>query len=140
MTAADPGSRVAAPHSRFWLVNLVVIAALGVASWWLWTTNNWQSVWPSPAAGVRVAAVPEVAGPLPVPSVAEAYLMRGRALFDGGRLRDALTEFDRVPAGDPLRAEADAMRARIQNELLALAETATGAPRPSPDSRSRQPE
>ena len=30
--------------------------------------------------------------------------MRGRALFEGGRLRDALTEFDRVPAGDPLRA------------------------------------
>ena len=68
--------------------------------------------------------------------------MRGRALFDGGHLRDALTEFDRVPAGDPLRADADAMRARIQNELLALAlaETATGAPRPSPEPRGQQPE
>ena len=123
-------------------MNLVVIAVLGVASWWLWTTNNWQNLWPSPAASVHIAAIPEVTGPLPVPSVAEAYLMRGRALFDGGRLRDALTEFDRVPAGDPLRADADAMRARIQNELLALAlaETATGAPRPSPAPRGQQPE
>ena len=39
-----------------------------------------------------------------------------------------------MPAGDPLRAAADDMRAHIQSELLALAltETTTGAPRPSP--------
>ena len=141
-TAVDTGSPVIEPHSRFWTVNLVVIAVLGVASWWLWTTNSWQNLWPSPAAGVHIAAIPEITGPLPVPSVAEAYLMRGRALFDGGRLRDALTEFDRVPAGDPLRVDADAMRARIQNELLALAlaETATGAPRPSPEPQGQRPE
>ena len=141
-TAVDTGSPVIEPHSRFWTVNLVVIAVLGVASWWLWTTNSWQNLWPSPVAGVHIAAIPEITGPLPVPSVAEAYLMRGRALFDGGHLRDALTEFDRVPAGDPLRVDADAMRARIQNELLALAlaETATGAPRPSPEPRGQQPE
>jgi tetratricopeptide (TPR) repeat protein len=139
--ATVTGSRAGNP-SRFWSVNLLVIAVLGVATWWLWTTNSWQNLWPSPAAGVRIAAIPEVAGPLPVPSVAEAYLTRGRALFDGGRLRDALAEFDRVPAGDPLRADADAMRARIQNELLALAlaETATGAVRPSPEPREQQPE
>jgi len=139
--APAAGSRAGAP-SRFWSVNLLVIVVLGLATWWLWTTNSWQNLWPSPAAGVRIAAIPEVAEPLPVPSVAEAYLMRGRALFDGGRLRDALAEFDRVPTGDPLRGDADAMRARIQNELLALAlaETATGAPRPSPEPRGQQPE
>lgn len=142
ITPVGAGSRTTAAPSRFWTVNLVVIAVLGAASWWLWTTNSWQNLWPSPAASVHIAAIPEVTGPLPVPSVAEAYLTRGRALFDGGRLRDALSEFDRVPAGDPLRADADAMRARIQNELLALAlaETATGAPRPSPEPRGQQPE
>ena len=138
----DAGSRVAADPFRFWTLNFVIVVALGLASWWLWTTNSWQNLWPSPADGLHIAAIPAVTGPLPVPSVAEAYLMRGQALFDGGRLRDALDEFDRVPAGDPLRADADAMRARIQNELLglALAETATGAPRPSPEPRGQQPE
>jgi hypothetical protein len=142
VTAVDTGSLVGPAHSRFWTVNLIVIAVLGSASWWLWTTNSWQNLWPSPAADVHIAAIPEITGALPVPSVAEAYLMRGRALFDGGHLRDALSEFDRVPAGDPLRADADAMRARIQNELLALAlaETATGAPRPSSEPRGQQPE
>ena len=67
-----PVSTVAKPHSRFWTVNLVVIAALGAASWWLWTTNSWQNLWPSPAAGVHIAAIPEITGALPVPSVAEA--------------------------------------------------------------------
>ena len=66
----------------------------------------------------------------PVPTAAEAYLRRGRDLFDSGRLRDALAEYDRVPAGDPLRVSADEMRAHIQRELLslALAETSSAAP------------
>jgi tetratricopeptide (TPR) repeat protein len=123
----------------FWTVNVGIVAGLVLATWWVWTTNSWQNLWPSPAAGVRIAAIPDTAGHLPVPTVAEAYLSRGRALFESGRLRDALTEFDRVPAGNPLRGEADAMRARIQRELLALAlaETATGAPRPSQEPREQ---
>ena len=142
VVTADTGARAGEAHSRFWTVNLVVTVILVVTSWWLWTTNSWQNLWPSPAASAHIAPIPETTGPLPVPSVAEAYLMRGRTLFDGGHLRDALIEFDRVPAGDPLRVDADAMRARIQNELLALAlaETATGAPRPSPETRGQQPE
>jgi Tfp pilus assembly protein PilF len=74
-----------------------------------------------------------------VPTAAEAYIRRGHELFDSGRLRDALTEFDRVPAADPLRISADEMRAHIQRELLALALAETNAaaasstPEPQPE-------
>ena len=97
------------------------LVILGAASWWLWTSSSWQALWPAQAAAARMSAIPEVNTPLPVPTAAEAYLRRGRDLFDSGRLRDALAEYDRVPAGDPLRVSADEMRAHIQRELLSLA-------------------
>ena len=109
------------PAARFWALNFAILLVMAAASWWLWTTSNWQTLWPSQSAAARMAAIPEVNGPLPTPSVAEAYLRRGQELFESGRLRDALIEFDRVPMGDPLRASADEMRAHIQRELLALA-------------------
>lgn len=115
--------------SRLWMLSLVVAIALGGASWWMGTTDAWPDLLPSPAMA-KLSAIPETAGPNPVPTVAEAYLRRGRALFENGRLRDALLEFDRVPMGDPLRTEADDMRARIQRELLALALIDTPGPVP----------
>jgi len=119
--------------ATFWTMNLVFLAVLAAASWWLWTTSGWQAILPVRASATRIATIPEVNAPLPVPSVSEAYMRRGQNLFESGRLRDALAEFDRVPAGDPLRASADDMRARIQRELLALAlaDTATAAPAPA---------
>jgi hypothetical protein len=132
------GRRPPLSPARFWAINLTLLAVLAGASWWLWTTSSWQSLWPARAAAVRMATIPEVNAPLPVPSVSEAYMRRGQSLFEGGRLRDALAEFDRVPAGDPLRSSADEMRAHIQRELLALAlaDTATGASVPGvPGSR-----
>jgi tetratricopeptide (TPR) repeat protein len=116
--------------SRLWMLSLVVALALGGASWWMGTTDAWPDLLSSPAMAT-LSAIPETAGPNPVPTVAEAYLRRGRALFESGRLRDALLEFDRVPMGDPLRADADEMRARIQRELLALALIDTPGPVPA---------
>ena len=118
------------PWLRFWTFTFVTVGALGVASWWTWTTSGWSDVWPRRPQTAPVAAFPDTIGPLPVPSVSEVYLARGQELFEHGRLMDALAQFDRVPAGDPLRARADEMRARAQRELLALAlaETSTAAP------------
>jgi hypothetical protein len=48
-------------------------------------------------------------------------IVRARSLQGQGRLREALGALDRVQRGDPLRAEADRMRADIQRELLAAA-------------------
>jgi hypothetical protein len=58
---------------------------------------------------------------LPIPAANESVLARSRSLIATGRLRDALDQLDRIPIGDPLHADADALRARIQRELLALA-------------------
>lgn len=107
--------------TRFWGLILVLLAVLSAASWWIWTTNSWQTLLPAQDGAARMTTIPEVNAPLPVPSVSEAYMRRGQQLFESGKLRDALEEFNRVPAGDPLRATADEMRAHIQRELLALA-------------------
>ena len=50
--------------------------------------------------------------PLPVPSASEVSLARARAWSASGRLRDALTALDAIRPGDPLRAQADELRAR----------------------------
>jgi tetratricopeptide (TPR) repeat protein len=121
----------AMPAARFWTLTGIALAVLAASSWWLWTSSSWQALWPAQAAAARMSAIPEVNAPLPVPTVAEAYLRRGHELFESGRLRDALREFDRVPAGDPLRASADEMRAHIQRELLALALADSAATRAS---------
>ena len=72
---------------------------------------------------------------VPVPTAAEVALMRGEALFARGRLHEALVALDAVPAGDPLRARADAITAAIQKQLLA---TSRGD-RPATESATRRP-
>jgi hypothetical protein len=135
--SARPG---AMSPARFWTLTGTALSVLLVASWWLWTSSSWQALWPARAVATRMAAIPEVNAPLPVPSVAEAYMRRGQDLFESGRLRDALAEFDRVPTGDPLRASADEMRAHIQRELLAFALTDTTVAAQAPASPEPPPE
>lgn len=136
--AAVPVTATRSSPARFWGLTLVLMVGLGAASWWIWNTAGWPALWPAQAAAARMAAIPEVNAPLPVPSAAEAYMRRAQHLFETGKLRDALAEFDRVPAGDPLRASADDMRAHIQRELLALA-LADSAPTSAAPSRPAAP-
>ncbi|MDH4063503.1 MAG: hypothetical protein OEW19_03825 [Acidobacteriota bacterium] len=131
---ADVSGRPRPTWSRFWALTVAIVGVLGLASWWTWTTKGWSDLWPRSTVAAPAAAVPDTIGPLPVPSVSEAYLNRGQALFESGRLSDALAQLDRVGAADPLRATADEMRARIQRELLGLAltESSTTPPAVSP--------
>lgn len=124
---------------RFWALTVGALAVTGAIGWWAWTTDSVQAVWPSPAA-VPVVAFPDAADPLPAPLASERYLRRGEELFETGRLHDALIELSRVPTGDPLRARADAVRARIQRELLALAlaDTTAHAASPMDSGQSRE--
>jgi tetratricopeptide (TPR) repeat protein len=71
-----------------------------------------------PARPDRLADRP-AAGPWPVPSTAEVALIRARTLLDRGRLAEALQTLDRVGADSAARVDADALRIRIQDLLLA---------------------
>jgi hypothetical protein len=108
-----------------WLAALLLAAAavgtFGVGVWG-WTVPE-PSTWPLFAAASRQPRVvmPLAQGPLPIAAANETYLTRARAQFARGRVRDALHELDRIPVGDPLRADADRLRAEVQRQLLSVA-------------------
>jgi hypothetical protein len=54
-------------------------------------------------------------------------LARARSLYADGHLRDALRALARIDAADPMRPEADRLRADVQRALLAAA---TGSQQP----------
>ena len=100
---------------------LLLVLAIGLAIGVL-LMNAWSSgVLPWGPAPATPTAVRTVLEPLPVPSPSEVSLARARAWSGSGRLRDALAALDAIRPGDPLRAEADELRAQIQQQLLAAA-------------------
>lgn len=113
------GSRAA-----FWLVPLALVA-IGIAATLALSPQSQRSTsFPWPRAGVP--APPVIDEPLPVISPAEAAIGRARALVARGRLHEALRALETVRRGDPLRADADALRAAVQRAIL------TGGPKQSP--------
>ena len=117
---------LAAPMNHWWHVSLYVSAiglATGVLVMIAWSSGVFPwSPWPASRAG---AVLPQA--PLPVPSASEVSLARARSWSGIGRLRDALTALDAIRPGDPLRPQADELRAAIQRQLLAAAR-ATASP------------
>lgn len=104
-----------------WLSTTAAIVAVAAIAFVIVTPNGWSDWFPVQAttgAPVQVSPPPP---PLPVPAPTEVYLAQARAMFAGGKLRDALRALDRVPAGDTLRADAERLRGDIQHELLAVA-------------------
>ena len=77
--------------------------------------------------------------PLIVPRSSETALERGRALFESGRPYDALRAVELVRPTDPLRADADKLKAAIQRELLAFQTSPGGAEFTSPAARPSPP-
>ena len=108
----------APPSSRWrWVAAGVAAGALAAAAGgWLYFRG--ADLWLSPATTVR-AAVSRDAERLPVPATSEVALARARALQGKGRLHDALSALENVPHGDAAWAEAQALRAAIQRQLLA---------------------
>jgi tetratricopeptide (TPR) repeat protein len=78
----------------------------------------------APAPSTRVVSDE----PLPVVRASETVLARARILHADGRLRDALRALDRISIADPLRVEADRLRADVQRDLLAAAGIYSSAP------------
>jgi len=108
------------PRRREWAA--VVLVALAVAAMMLLSglpIGTWLSE-------LQVAAPPGttqpvVDEPLPIVRASETALVRARALHTDGQLHDALRALDRIDVGDPLRAQADRLRADIQRDLFAVA-------------------
>jgi tetratricopeptide (TPR) repeat protein len=96
---------------------LGLIAAGAINSW-----DGLRVVMPASDTAVQdsVAPVRGVPEPLIVPRSSETALDRARALFESGRFYDALRAVDLVRPTDPLRGDADELKAAIQRELLAF--------------------
>jgi hypothetical protein len=124
--APSPTDPANARHGRGYsaavLLGAAGVGVMGVLAWGLTTPEpaGW-SIFASPA--VTTSAIPWTPAPLPVPHGSELQLARARALVASGRVHDALAVIDRIAVGDPLRVEADRIRADVQSHLLALAMT-----------------
>ena len=109
------GTTRSAPEKR-WLPTVlasagvataIVLIALPVASW----------IAELPVAAPQAEAVrPE---PLPIVRTSEMLLARAKTLHEGGKLKDALLMLDRITRTDPLKPEADRLRAIVQRDALA---------------------
>ena len=109
---------------------LSTVALLAAAAIGILVVALWGLVAPEPAAWsifsqptVNPSAVPWTPEPLPMPYASEVHFTRARALAASGRVHDALTTLERIPLGDPLRPDADRLRADVQQQLLSLATT-----------------
>jgi hypothetical protein len=133
-TAADKSGASRAA----WIATGVLagLATAGVVAWIGLTRPDWLPL--NPAAIQPRTAVAEEA--LPIPSPSEARLARARALYEDGRLRDALGILDAVSDSDPLRREADELRAAIQRRLLEAARTRPVPSSPAAVAPRRAPE
>ena len=104
-----------------WWFTVAAVVLIGALAFVMVAPNGLAEWFPVQATTGSPSALLAPPAPLPVPSPTEAYVVQARALFAGGKLRDALRALDRVPVGDALRPEADRLRADIQRELLAVA-------------------
>jgi hypothetical protein len=123
----DKAATSPARRSSGWLPTM--IASSAAATMVLTGTLSLVSWFTDPA--VSPAAAPERAAVEPLPFVrsSEMILARARSLYSGGHLRDALRTLERIDVADPVRPEADRLRADVQRTLLAVA---TGRLRPRP--------
>jgi hypothetical protein len=108
-----------APRRRDWVA--AGLAALVVAAMMLsgLPIGTWLSE--LEVAAPAGALQPIVDEPLPIVRASEAALLRARTLHADGQLHDALRALDRIGVGDPVRADADRLRADIQRDLFAVA-------------------
>jgi hypothetical protein len=96
---------------------LILVAAAAIFA--VPNIEKWRAIWTQPEP--QTAPPPAAADrPLPIPRRAETAISRAQALAAGGRLHDALQTLDLVRLTDPLRPDADRLRAEIQQQLLAV--------------------
>ena len=104
-----------------WLATAAAMVLVAAISFVIVSPNGWSEWFPVQATTSTPVQFSPAPAPLPIPAPAEGYLAQARAMFAGGKLRDAMRALDRVPVGDVLRPDAERLRADIQRELLAVA-------------------
>lgn len=136
-TRAREGVRPASGGRGPWMLAtfllLVAVVAAVVVVLGGFPMRAWLADLPPAPPAERVPVVAE--DPLPVARSSETVLARARALYDAGHLRDALRALDAIGLADPLRSDAERLRADVQRLLLATA----GVPSP-PDGAAANPE
>jgi hypothetical protein len=116
---APPAEDAAAPApSRRWALPAVLLAAVVALGLYAIHASDLMTTIVSVSSRARAAPAAVHGEPLPVPSGSAVRLQRARALFERGRLHDALRELDLVPPGDRARDEADHLKAAVQRSLL----------------------
>ena len=105
---------------RAWLLPALAAAAVALGLFYVqaWRERAAPLLFLTEDAGRDSAGVRLSGDPLPVPGATELDLARARTLHASGHARDALRLVERVRLGDPLRVEADQLRAQIQRTLL----------------------
>ena len=109
--------------TALFILLLAAAAAVVMASW-----DQLRVLIPALSRGSQdgLSHVRVVQEPLVVPRSSEVALERARSLFASGRPYDALRALELVRTTDPLRGDADKLKAAIQRELLAF-QTSPGA-------------
>jgi hypothetical protein len=126
--AADPfeatmsETSVPPPPFRYWQMVVVGLAALVLITTIGWFAGAMLDF--GVAAGTkRAARLPSTIEPVPVPNASDVVLARAKALYETGRLQDAIRLLATIGPADANRAEADRVLADIQRTLLASAGT-----------------
>lgn len=105
-----------------WALAALAFAGLGVA---VYVGAAPALSWLADVAPPARATTPAAADALPMVRTADTLLDRARELYVGGHLHDALRLLDRIGIADPVRPEADRLRADIQRALLAASSAST---------------
>jgi hypothetical protein len=125
-TTADDSPLVAG--SSWWLRSVAIVAILAGAFAALVLSGMPMPHWladPAGSPGEQVIALP--AEPMPIARSSERIIARAKSLQASDRLHDALRVLDAVGPADPMRAEADRLRADMQRRLLAAARRTVSA-------------
>ena len=95
--------------------------------------GTWLSEWQMVDAGPT--AQPASLEPLPIVRRSDVILDRARALQAAGQPRDALLSLNAIDFADPLRPDADRLRADLQEDIF----VAAGLPGTGPEAPGRRP-
>jgi hypothetical protein len=99
-------------------VPVLLLAALVAAVVGATLAPGWFAE-PGGGPQARAAALPP--DPLPIPTSSERVLARARALRSAGHLLEAVRTLETIDVADPVRPDADRLRADLQRQLMAAA-------------------